>query len=186
MFLNDFHKRKLDYETFMLRIQRVQSQLSLPESLFWLWYFHECIIFIFSQWLLFSRFTLYLCLLASLFSGEKVIEMFIDIFPFISFFFLYYGIWLLMPCQSKFTAIISYKSFPLEKQVKKKIHLVLHAIALILGIIGIYTAFKNHNESNIPNMYSLHSWIGIGVITLYGIQVNTPLWLLLSNWRVKE
>lgn len=67
-------------------------------------------------------------------------------------------------------AIMSYKSFPLEKQVKKVIHLVLHAIALILGIIGIYTAFKNHNESNIPNMYSLHSWIGIGVITLYGIQ----------------
>ncbi|MCD7450346.1 hypothetical protein HAX54_005548 [Datura stramonium] len=67
-------------------------------------------------------------------------------------------------------AIMSYKSFPLEKQVKKVIHLVLHAIALILGIIGIYTAFKNHNESNIPNMYSLHSWVGIGVITLYGIQ----------------
>ncbi|XP_047265307.1 transmembrane ascorbate ferrireductase 1 isoform X2 [Capsicum annuum] len=67
-------------------------------------------------------------------------------------------------------AIMSYKSFPLEKQVKKKIHLVLHAIALILGIIGIYTAFKNHNESNIPNMYSLHSWVGIGAITLYGIQ----------------
>ncbi|XP_059292744.1 transmembrane ascorbate ferrireductase 1 [Lycium ferocissimum] len=67
-------------------------------------------------------------------------------------------------------AIMSYKSFPLEKQVKKIIHLVLHAIALALGIIGIYTAFKNHNESNIPNMYSLHSWIGIGVISLYGIQ----------------
>lgn len=67
-------------------------------------------------------------------------------------------------------AIMSYKSFPLEKQVKKVIHLVLHAIALILGIIGIYTAFKNHNESGFPNMYSLHSWIGIGVITLYGIQ----------------
>ncbi|CAN4087777.1 unnamed protein product [Withania somnifera] len=67
-------------------------------------------------------------------------------------------------------AIMSYKSFPLEKKVKKVIHLVLHAIALILGIIGIYTAFKNHNESGIPNMYSLHSWVGIGVITLYGIQ----------------
>lgn len=67
-------------------------------------------------------------------------------------------------------AIMSYKSFPLEKQVKKAIHLVLHAKALILGIIGIYTAFKNHNESNIPNLYSLHSWVGIGVITLYGIQ----------------
>ncbi|XVF09863.1 hypothetical protein REPUB_Repub07fG0133800 [Reevesia pubescens] len=67
-------------------------------------------------------------------------------------------------------AIISYKSLPLRKEVKKVIHLVLHAIALILGIIGVYTAFKYHNESSIANLYSLHSWLGIGIIVLYGIQ----------------
>ncbi|GMI71581.1 hypothetical protein like AT4G25570 [Hibiscus trionum] len=67
-------------------------------------------------------------------------------------------------------AIMSYKSLPLKKEVKKVIHLVLHAIALILGIIGICAAFKNHNESSIPNLYSLHSWLGIGIIVLYGIQ----------------
>ncbi|KAK9293177.1 hypothetical protein L1049_021166 [Liquidambar formosana] len=67
-------------------------------------------------------------------------------------------------------AIISYKSLPLRKEVKKLIHLVLHAIALILGIIGVYAAFKYHNESSIVNLYSLHSWLGIGVIVLYGIQ----------------
>ncbi|CAJ1977068.1 unnamed protein product [Sphenostylis stenocarpa] len=67
-------------------------------------------------------------------------------------------------------AIISYKSLPLKKEVKKLVHLVLHAIALILGIVGIYTAFKYHNESGIANLYSLHSWLGIGVIVLYGIQ----------------
>ncbi|KAH7841873.1 hypothetical protein Vadar_034475 [Vaccinium darrowii] len=67
-------------------------------------------------------------------------------------------------------AIISYKALPLRKEVKKVIHLVLHAIALILGIIGVYAAFKYHNESSIANLYSLHSWLGIGVISLYGIQ----------------
>ncbi|KAK7343683.1 hypothetical protein VNO77_12614 [Canavalia gladiata] len=67
-------------------------------------------------------------------------------------------------------AIISYKALPLKKEVKKLIHLVLHAIALGLGIIGIYTAFKYHNESGIANLYSLHSWLGIAVISLYGIQ----------------
>ncbi|CAA2952866.1 transmembrane ascorbate ferrireductase 1 [Olea europaea subsp. europaea] len=67
-------------------------------------------------------------------------------------------------------AIMSYKSLPLNKPEKKLIHLILHAIALILGIIGIYTAFKYHNESNIANLYSLHSWLGLGVIILYGIQ----------------
>ncbi|TQD86579.1 hypothetical protein C1H46_027845 [Malus baccata] len=51
--------------------------------------------------------------------------------------------------------------------MKKVIHLILHALALALGIIGIYLAFKNHNQSGIANMYSLHAWIGIGVIVLY-------------------
>ncbi|KAF7147496.1 hypothetical protein RHSIM_Rhsim03G0180700 [Rhododendron simsii] len=67
-------------------------------------------------------------------------------------------------------AIISYKALPFRKEEKKIIHLVLHAIALILGIIGVYAAFKYHNESSIANLYSLHSWLGIGVISLYGIQ----------------
>lgn len=67
---------------------------------------------------------------------------------------------------------MSYKSLPLRKEVKKVIHLVLHAIALILGIIGIYAAFKYHNESGIANLYSLHSWLGIVLISLYGIQVQ--------------
>ncbi|KAJ1411559.1 Cytochrome b561/ferric reductase transmembrane [Sesbania bispinosa] len=69
-------------------------------------------------------------------------------------------------------AIISYKSLPLKKEIKKLIHLVLHKIALVLGIVGISAAFKNHNELGIDNMYSLHSWLGIGVIALYGIQLN--------------
>ncbi|XP_023532942.1 transmembrane ascorbate ferrireductase 1-like [Cucurbita pepo subsp. pepo] len=67
-------------------------------------------------------------------------------------------------------AIISYKSLPFRKEVKKVIHLALNGVALVLGIVGIIAAFKNHNESGIANLYSLHSWIGIGVIVLYGIQ----------------
>ncbi|XP_024438028.2 transmembrane ascorbate ferrireductase 1 isoform X4 [Populus trichocarpa] len=69
-------------------------------------------------------------------------------------------------------AIMSYKSLPLKKEVKKGIHLVLHAIAIILGSVGIAAAFKNHNESNIANLYSLHSWLGISIISLYGIQAE--------------
>ncbi|KAI9112123.1 hypothetical protein K1719_017019 [Acacia pycnantha] len=67
-------------------------------------------------------------------------------------------------------AIISYKSLPLEKEVKKVIHLVLHAIALILGIVGTYAIFLYHDEKDIANLYSFHSWIGIAAIVLYGVQ----------------
>ncbi|CAA7390942.1 unnamed protein product [Spirodela intermedia] len=67
-------------------------------------------------------------------------------------------------------AIISYKVFPWSKEVKKLIHLTLHAIAVVLGAVGIYAAFKFHNESGIANLYSLHSWIGLGTIVLFALQ----------------
>ncbi|KAM7274061.1 hypothetical protein ACFE04_028725 [Oxalis oulophora] len=67
-------------------------------------------------------------------------------------------------------AIMSYKSLPFKKEVKKVVHMVLNAIALILGCIGIYIVFKFHEERHINNLYSLHSWVGIVVIVLYGLQ----------------
>jgi len=68
-------------------------------------------------------------------------------------------------------AIMIYKSFPgLNHDTAKLIHLILHAVAIVLGAVGIYCAFKNHNESGIANLYSLHSWLGLGAISLYGIQ----------------
>jgi cytochrome b-561 len=67
--------------------------------------------------------------------------------------------------------IMIYKSFPgLNHDTAKLIHLILHTIAIVLGAVGIYCAFKNHNESGIANLYSLHSWLGLGAISLYGIQ----------------
>uniref|UniRef100_A0A0D9XL98 Cytochrome b561 domain-containing protein n=1 Tax=Leersia perrieri TaxID=77586 RepID=A0A0D9XL98_9ORYZ len=67
-------------------------------------------------------------------------------------------------------AIMSYKILPWGHDTNKMIHLLLHAVALLLGSIGIYAAFKFHNESGIANLYSLHSWVGLGTICLYGLQ----------------
>lgn len=67
-------------------------------------------------------------------------------------------------------AIMSYRGLPWSKEVKKLIHLILHAIAVVLGAVGVYAAFKFHNESGIANLYSLHSWLGLGTICLYGLQ----------------
>lgn len=67
-------------------------------------------------------------------------------------------------------AILAYKIIPAKKEVQKTVHLVLLGTGIILGAIGIYAVFKYHNESNIKNMYSLHSWLGIGTICLFGLQ----------------
>lgn len=68
-------------------------------------------------------------------------------------------------------AIMSYKILPWSHDINKMVHLLLHAIALFLGSVGVYAAFKFHNESGIANLYSLHSWVGLGTICLYGVQV---------------
>jgi cytochrome b-561 len=67
-----------------------------------------------------------------------------------------------------------YKIFPSRNHDTAKLtHLILHAIATVLGAFGIYCAFKFHNDSGIADLYSLHSWLGIGTISLYSIQVRT-------------
>lgn len=66
--------------------------------------------------------------------------------------------------------ILSYKIVPAKKERQKLVHLALLGLAIILGAIGIYAVFKYHNESNIKNMYSLHSWLGISAISLFGLQ----------------
>ncbi|KAJ7523653.1 hypothetical protein O6H91_18G057100 [Diphasiastrum complanatum] len=67
-------------------------------------------------------------------------------------------------------AILVYKSFPGTKEYKKLVHLTLQGIALILAIVAISAAFKFHNEKGIANLYSLHSWLGLGTVILFGIQ----------------
>ncbi|KAF8021180.1 hypothetical protein BT93_G1570 [Corymbia citriodora subsp. variegata] len=70
-------------------------------------------------------------------------------------------------------AIMVYKTVPANRETQKTIHLILHLIALLLGILGIYAVFKFHHELQIANLYSLHSWLGITTISLFGLQ-----WLL--------
>ncbi|KAM7463377.1 hypothetical protein LguiA_031498 [Lonicera macranthoides] len=72
------------------------------------------------------------------------------------------------------------EGFAFSSDVKQKIfnlHPLLMVLGFILitgeGILGIYAVFKFHNELFIPNMYTLHSWLGMSTICLFGIQ-----WLL--------
>ncbi|XP_031492994.1 transmembrane ascorbate ferrireductase 2-like [Nymphaea colorata] len=67
-------------------------------------------------------------------------------------------------------AIMAYKTVREERRKRKLVHLALHLIAGLMGLIGVIAAFKYHGESELPNMYSLHSWLGMATICLFGLQ----------------
>ncbi|GJW50377.1 probable ascorbate-specific transmembrane electron transporter 1 [Tanacetum coccineum] len=70
-------------------------------------------------------------------------------------------------------AIIVYKVIPdAKRKAQKAVHLIFHFIALVAGIVGVYAVFKFHNEAKLPHMYTLHSWIGLSTISLFGFQVD--------------
>lgn len=52
----------------------------------------------------------------------------------------------------------------------KVLHASLMLLALILTIVGLCAVFDFHNTKHIPNMYSLHSWIGIAATVLFAAQ----------------
>lgn len=72
-------------------------------------------------------------------------------------------------------AIIVYRlpwTWKCSKLLMKSIHAGLNAVAAILAIISLVAAFDFHNTLQIPNMYSLHSWVGLIVVILYMLQVS--------------
>ncbi|KFP77908.1 Cytochrome b reductase 1, partial [Apaloderma vittatum] len=72
------------------------------------------------------------------------------------------------------SAIIVYRlpwTWKCSKLLMKFIHAGLNTIAMILAIVSMVAVFDFHNAKNIPNMYSLHSWIGLTAVTFYSLQL---------------
>jgi len=69
------------------------------------------------------------------------------------------------------TAMMIYKSVPKKRRSVKVVHLLLHLVALVAGVLGITAVFKSKKEAHLPDMYTLHSWLGISTICLFGLQV---------------
>ncbi|XP_020103125.1 probable transmembrane ascorbate ferrireductase 2 isoform X2 [Ananas comosus] len=67
-------------------------------------------------------------------------------------------------------AILAYKTVSGTKNFKKTVHLSIQFLALCLGLIGVWAALKFHNDKGIDNFYSLHSWLGLACLLLFGIQ----------------
>lgn len=71
-------------------------------------------------------------------------------------------------------AIVVYRlpwTWKCSKQMMKFIHAGLNVLAFILAVISLVAVFDFHNAKNIPNMYSLHSWVGLAAVILYPAQI---------------
>eukprot|EP00270_Netrium_digitus_P012912 TRINITY_DN424_c0_g1_i1.p1 TRINITY_DN424_c0_g1~~TRINITY_DN424_c0_g1_i1.p1 ORF type:complete len:265 (+),score=60.96 TRINITY_DN424_c0_g1_i1:71-796(+) len=79
-------------------------------------------------------------------------------------------------------AIMMFRIITGEKKVAKIVHLTLNGIALVLAIIGIWAAFKYHNENvpPLPNLYSMHSWFGLFTIIVFAIQWVVGLYVFFT------
>ncbi|KAI5636317.1 eukaryotic cytochrome b561 domain-containing protein [Phthorimaea operculella] len=52
----------------------------------------------------------------------------------------------------------------------KLLHAIFHALAFPCIVIGFLAVLDYHNKKGITNFYSLHSWIGLVAMGLFGIQ----------------
>ncbi|XP_026150362.1 plasma membrane ascorbate-dependent reductase CYBRD1 [Mastacembelus armatus] len=71
-------------------------------------------------------------------------------------------------------AIIVYRlpwTWQCSKLMMKFIHAGLNLLAFIFAVISMVAVFDFHNAAKIPNMYSLHSWLGLIVVILYCLQL---------------
>ncbi|KAI1904684.1 hypothetical protein AGOR_G00008240 [Albula goreensis] len=57
-----------------------------------------------------------------------------------------------------------------KKQPWKLLHAGLLFLALLLSVLGLCAAFDFHNANHIPNLYSLHSWVGISTTAFFTFQ----------------
>uniref|UniRef100_UPI00398ED62F plasma membrane ascorbate-dependent reductase CYBRD1 n=1 Tax=Pristiophorus japonicus TaxID=55135 RepID=UPI00398ED62F len=71
-------------------------------------------------------------------------------------------------------ALIVYRlpwTWNFSKLPMKYIHAGLNILTFVLMIISFVAVFDFHNSKSIPNMYSLHSWIGLAAVTMYALQI---------------
>ena len=61
-----------------------------------------------------------------------------------------------------------------NKLTAKILHTFLYLMAVPCIVVGTITVFDSHNlrVPPIPNLYSLHSWLGVVTIGLFALQVT--------------
>lgn len=65
-----------------------------------------------------------------------------------------------------------YRVFRNEKKIIIKVlHAVMQLSALGFSIVALIAVFDAHNDEGFPHLYSVHSWIGLATVVLFGLQV---------------
>lgn len=70
-------------------------------------------------------------------------------------------------------SILLYRGVRYARKKNLKIsHATVFGIVMVLAICALIAVFDSHNYANppIPNLYSLHSWVGLSAIILFGCQ----------------
>ncbi|XP_059503254.1 plasma membrane ascorbate-dependent reductase CYBRD1 [Stegostoma tigrinum] len=58
----------------------------------------------------------------------------------------------------------------ISKPLMKYVHAGLNFIVFVLMVISLVAVFDFHNAKKIPNMYSLHSWVGLAAVIMHAVQ----------------
>jgi len=78
---------------------------------------------------------------------------------------------------------IMYRITPrcISRRTSKALHAMVMLLSLATAIIGLWAVFESHDLASppIPNMFSLHSWVGISTLGFFAVQLAFGLLIFL-------